>query len=169
MKKLLMILPLVLVLCFVSGCQQGEEMAVEAKADQKEEMDLAQVRQLIEETNIKFGECVKAGDASALASLYTVDTMLLPPPNAPIIKGREGVEAYWATGFQNGFKEIVLTTVEVLAMGDMVCEIGNAEAMFHPEGMDAFQDIGKYLVIWKNVDGTWKIYIDIYNSSLPAQ
>ena len=56
-----------------------------------------------------------------------------------------------------------------MAMGDMVCEIGNADATFQPEGMDAFKDRGKYLVIWKNVDGTWKLHVDIYNSSLPAQ
>jgi len=62
-----------------------------------------------------------------------------------------------------------LTTVEVMAMGDMVCEIGEADVTFHPEGMDAFKDKGKYLVIWKNVDGAWKLYVDIYNSSLPAQ
>jgi len=100
---------------------------------------------------------------------YTEDATLLPPPNAPIIKGREGIEAYWATGFQMGLKDVVLTTVEVMAMGDMVCEIGEADATFHPEGMDAFKDKGKYLVIWKNVDGAWKLYVDIYNSSLPAQ
>jgi len=167
-----MILPLVFLLCLTFSCQKAEEVAEEVKAEQeeaKEVMDLVQVRQLIEETNIKFGEFVQAGDASALASLYTEDTTLLPPPNAPMIKGREGVEAYWATGFQQGFKELVLTTVEVMAMGDMVCEIGNADATFQPEGMEAFKDIGKYLVIWKNVDGTWKIYIDIYNSGLPAQ
>ena len=124
---------------------------------------------MIEEANIKFGEAVKSGDASALASLYTEDTTLLPPPNAPMIKGREGVEAYWEVGFQKGFKEIVLTTVEVMALGDMVCEIGEADATFHPEGMEPFKDKGKYLVLWKNVDGVWKIHVDIYNSGLPAQ
>jgi ketosteroid isomerase-like protein len=167
MKKLFLIIPLVFLLCFTFSCQKAEEVAEQEKP--KEAMDLVQVRQLIEETNIKFGEFVQAGDASALANLYTEDTMLLPPPKAPIIKGREGVEAYWATGFQMGLKDVVLTTVEVMAIGDMVCEIGNAEATFHPEGMDEFKDMGKYLVIWKNIEGIWKLHVDIYNSSLPAQ
>jgi uncharacterized protein (TIGR02246 family) len=163
MKKLCVILAMVLLLCFSFSCQQAEQ------EEPKEVMDLALVRQLIEEANIKFGEAVQSGDASGLANLYTEDATLLPPPNAPIIKGREGVEAYWATGFQMGLKEVVLTTVEVMAMGDMVCEIGEADVTFHPEGMDAFKDKGKYVVIWKNVGGTWKLHIDIYNSSLPAQ
>ncbi len=172
MKKLFAILSLVLLLCFTFSCQKGEEIAENVMAEQEESnevMDLAQVRQLIEEANIKFGEAVRSNDASTLASYYTEDATLLPPPNAPIIKGREGIEAYWATGFQMGLKDVVLTTVEVMAIGDMVCEIGEADATFHPEGMDEIKDKGKYLVIWKNVEGAWKLYVDIYNSSLPAQ
>ena len=151
MKKLLTVLPLALIFCIMVGCQN--------KAVMEEQ----------EEANIKFGEAVRSGDVSALASLYTEDATLLPPPNAPIIKGREGVEAYWTGGFHMGLKDVVLTTVDVMTMGDMVCEIGNADATFQPEGMDSFKDRGKYLVIRKNVDGTWKLHVDIYNSSLPAQ
>jgi len=28
-------------------------------------------------------------------------------------------------------------------------------------------DKGKYIVIWKKVDGEWKYYRDIFNSDLP--
>jgi uncharacterized protein (TIGR02246 family) len=172
MKKLLMILPFVILLCFTFDCQKGEEVAEEVKAEQeepKEVMDLVQVQQLIEEAHVKFSEAVRSGDATALASLYTEDAML-SPPNFPMIKGREAVEAFWAGGFQMGIKEIVLTTVEVIGMGDMVCEIGESEVTIQPEGMDAIKDKGKYLVILKEtVDGTWKAYVDIWNSSLPAK
>jgi len=171
MKKLLMIIPLVILLCFTFGCQQGEEVAEETKAEQEEPkgvMDLAQVIQLIEEANVKFGEAVRSGDAAVLASLYTEDARLLPP-NKEMIKGREGVEAHFAGGFQMGFKDIVLTTVEVMRIGDMVCEMGKADATIQPEGMDAIEDKGNYLVIWKKAaDGTWKIHVDIWQSSLPA-
>ena len=172
MKRLLTFIPLVILLCLTFGCQKAEEVAEEVKAEQEEQkevMDLAQVRQLIEEGHVKFSEAVRSGDATALASLYTEDAMLLPP-NSPMIKGREGVEAFWAGGFQMGIKEIVLTIVEVIAMGDMVCEIGESEVTIQPEGMDAIKDRGKYLAIVKKaVDGTWKVYIDIWNSSLPAK
>ncbi len=172
MKKLLTIIPLVILLCFTFGCQKGEEAAEEVKAEQeepKEVMDLAQIRQLIEEGHVKFSEAVRSGDATTLANFYTEDAMLLPP-NFPMIKGREAVEAFWAGGFQMGIKEIVLTIVEVIGMGDMVCEIGESEVTIQPEGMDAIKDKGKYLAIFKKaVDGTWKVYVDIWNSSMPAQ
>lgn len=168
MKKLLIFIPLVLLFCLTFGCQQGEEAAEVVKAEQPV-MDLAQVRQAIEAANIKFGEAARSGDTAALVNLYTEDARLLPP-NSEMIQGREGVEAYWAGGFQMGIKNIVLTTVEVMGIGDMVCEIGKAQISIQPEGMDAMEDSAKYLVVWKKGDdGMWKLHVDIWNSSLPAK
>jgi len=168
MKKLLTAIPLVLLLCLTFGCQKAEE-AEEAVMVEQPVMDLAQVRQSIEEANVRFGEAARSGDAAVLASLYTEDARILPP-NSEMIQGREGIEAFWGGGFQMGIKDIVLTTVEVLGMGDMVCEIGNAQVSIQPEGMDAIEDMAKYLVVWKKgVDGTWKLHVDIWNTSLPAQ
>jgi uncharacterized protein (TIGR02246 family) len=168
MKKLFMVFPLVFLLCLTFSCQQAEEAAEEVMAEQPV-MDLAQVRQSIEEANVRFGEAARLGDATALAMLYTEDARILPP-NSEMIQGREGIEAFWGGGFQMGIKDIVLTTVEVLGMGDMVCEIGNAQVSIQPEGMDAIEDMAKYLVVWKKgEDGMWRLHVDIWNTSLPAQ
>ena len=152
------------------SCQGTQEQAEQLEQEKPVPvMDLAQVRQEIEEANVKFGEASRAGDAAALASLYAEDARLLPP-NSEMIQGREGVEAYFAGGFQMGIKDIVLTTVDLMAMGDMACEIGKAELTVQPEGMDAIQDTGKYVVIWKKAtDGAWKLFIDIWNTDLPLQ
>jgi uncharacterized protein (TIGR02246 family) len=168
MKKLLTIIPLVFLLCLTFGCQKTEEAAEEVMAEQPV-MDLAQVRLAIEAANVRFGEAARSGDAAALAMLYTEDARILPP-NSEMIQGREGIEAFWGGGFQMGIKDIALTTVDVMGMGDMVCEIGKAAISIQPEGMDAIDDIAKYLVVWKkDVDGTWKLHVDIWNTSLPAQ
>ena len=168
MKKLLMVFPLVFLLCLTFGCQKAEEAAEEVMAEQPV-MDLAQVRLAIDAANVRFGEAVRSADAAALASLYTEDARILPP-NSEMIQGREGIEAYWAGAFQMGIKDIVLTIVDVIGMGDMVCEIGKAVVSIQPEGMDAIEDIAKYLVVWKkDVDGTWKLHVDIWNTSLPAK
>jgi uncharacterized protein (TIGR02246 family) len=152
------------------SCDGTQEQAEQLEqAEPVPVMDMAQVRQSIEEANVKFGEAARSGDATALASLYAEDARLLPP-NSEMIQGREGVEAYWAGGFQMGVKEIVLTTMDVMEMGDLVCEIGKAEVTAQPEGMDAIQDVGKYVVIWKKaLDGAWRLYIDIWNTNLPLQ
>jgi uncharacterized protein (TIGR02246 family) len=164
MKKLIMLLPLVLLLCFSFSCQKGEEVAEEVKAEKeepKEVMDLAQERQAIAEANIKFGEVFSSGDAAALANLYTEDSWLMNP-EGDLFKGREGIEAFWAGAFQTGMKEAVLTTMDVMKMDDMVGEFGKADLTIKPEGQDEIKAVAKYLVIWKKAaDGTWKLYADI--------
>jgi len=164
MKKLFMIIPLILLLCFALCCQKGEELGGEVKAEQeepKEAMALAQEQQAIAEANIKFGEVFGSGDAAALASLYTEDAWLISQ-TGDMFKGKEGIEAFWAGVFQMGMKEVVLTTVDVMRMDDMVGEFGKADLTIKPEGQDEIKSVGKYLVIWKKAaDGTWKLYADI--------
>jgi ketosteroid isomerase-like protein len=132
-------------------------------------MDLSQIRPLIEEGNAKFGEAFRQGDSGALAALYTGEAILLPP-NLDMIQGKEGVEAFWSGAMKMGVKDAVLSTVNLVVMGDLVCEIGKYKLTIQPEGQEAFEDQGKYLVIWKqDVDGNWKLHIDIWNTSMPAQ
>lgn len=145
------------------SCQSPQE------AVQEEVMDLAQVRQSIEASNLRFGEAVRQGDAAALAALYTDDARLLPP-NSEMIQGKDGVQAFWTGGLQMGIKDAVLTTLDVVGMGDAVCEIGQYALTIQPEGQGAIGDKGKYLVVWKKAaDGAWKLHVDIWNTSLPAQ
>jgi hypothetical protein len=111
MKFKLFIVVFILVLGVSSiSCNGTQE-----QAEQEESvpvMDLAQVRQAIEETNVKFGEAVRLGDAAAIAGLYSEDARLLPP-NSEMIEGREGIETFWGGGLQMGIKDAILTTVEV--------------------------------------------------------
>ena len=151
-------------------CQGTQEQAEQVEQEKPVPvMDMAQVRQAIEEANVKFGDAVRMADAAALASLYTEDARLLPP-NSEMIEGKEGIEAFWGGGLEMGIKGAVLTTVDVLGLGDMVCEIGEYDLTIQPEGQEEIKDRGKYLVIWKKAaDGTWKLHVDIWNTNLPLQ
>jgi len=164
MKRLFIILPMVLLLCFTFGCQKAEEVAEELKAGQEEPneaMALAQERQAIAEVYIKFSEVFSSGDAAAMASFYAEDGWLMSQ-TGEVFKGREGIETFWAGAFQMGMKEVVLTTLDVMRMDDMVGEFGKADLTIKPEGQDEVIAVGKYLVIWKKAaDGTWQLYADI--------
>ena len=136
---------------------------------EREELDLAQVRETIEAANLKFGEAVRQGDAAALAAWYTDDAVILPP-NSDMIQGRQGIEEFWGMVIQMGVTDGILTTMDVMGSGDLVYEIGKYTLTIQPEGQEPVEDMGKYVVVWKlQADGSWKLHVDIWNTSIPAQ
>jgi len=133
----------------------------------KEEMDVAQVRQTIEEGNLKFGEAIRQGDAAAIAAAYTEDATLLPP-NSDMIQGMAGIMEFWNAAIQMGVTDAALTTVDVMGADGLAYEIGKYAMTIQPEGQEPVEDMGKYVVVWKlQADGSWKLHVDIWNSSMP--
>jgi ketosteroid isomerase-like protein len=130
-------------------------------------MDLAEIKRSIEGGNLKFGEAVRRSDGPAIAALYTEDAKLMPP-NSEMIKGNEGIKAFWTGGLQMGIKDAVLTTLEVVGIGDLVCEIGKYDLTIQPAGQGVIKDFGKYVVIWKRTAEGWKLHVDIWNTNRPA-
>ena len=64
-----------------------------------------------------------------------------------------------------GIKSIELKTTEVEGLGDTAVEVGSF-TLFAKTG--ATIDQGKYLVLWKRVDGAWRLHRDCWNSNQPA-
>lgn len=154
---------LIFLFCFVLFCCAPPQI------EEIEEMDVEQVRNAIEENNLKFGDAVRQGDAIALAALYTEDATLLPP-DSEMIKGSPAIEEFWSSGFQMGIKDAVLTTVDVFGSGDFAYEIGNYLLTIQVEEQEPVEQRGKYVVVWKQSDdGTWKLHVDIWNSTAPAE
>ena len=132
-----------------------------------QQMDVAKVRTAIEEADAKFVEAFNQGDAAAVAALYTDDATLLPPNNK-MIQGKDGVQEFWNGAMQMGVKVAALTTVDVSGSGNLAYEIGKYSLTIQPEGQEATKDEGKYIIVWKrDVDGSWKLHADIWNSSMP--
>lgn len=131
-------------------------------------MDVIQVRKAIEEGDARFSDAVRKGDGAAIAALYTDDATVLPPDSDPV-KGRAGIQAFWQGALRMGIKEAVLTTEDVSSAGDLACEIGRFSLKIKPEGKDAFEQKGKYVVVWKRApDGAWRLHVDIWNGGPPA-
>ena len=65
-----------------------------------------------------------------------------------------------------GFKTATLEIVEAEGHGDTAIEV--SKYTLQGEGGQVL-DEGKYIIIWKQEDGQWKLHRDIFNSSLPAQ
>ena len=58
--------------------------------------------------------------------------------------------------------------VQVAASGDMAVERGTYRfTQDSPRGVT--EDVGKYVTVWKKVDGTWQVAMDAANSDRPCQ
>ena len=127
------------------------------------QVDPAQLMTEIEAANAKFMELFSAGDAAGLAALYTEDGMILPP-NSDFVKGTEAIQGFWQAVFDMGVASAKLKCVEVEGCGDTAIEVSQFKMLGSDEQV---LDYGKYIVIWKKVDGEWKLHRDIFNSSKP--
>ncbi len=127
-------------------------------------VDKAKIRKAIEAQNEKFMEAVSNGDAAALADLYTENGQTMPP-NSDIVTGKEAIQQGFQSMIDMGIKKLTLNTIEVDGMGETVYEVGKYSIFV--DG-DKITDSGKYIVIWKDVKGIWKLHRDIWNSSLAA-
>ncbi len=103
-----------------------------------------------------------ARDAAALAAIYAKDGALMPP-NSNTVIGRAAIEAFWADFQASGIGAEIKDT-EVYAHGDVGYNVGVYTVT---DTGGATIDEGKYVGIWRHVDGKWQMHRDIWNSNLP--
>jgi uncharacterized protein (TIGR02246 family) len=123
------------------------------------------IHDTISAANEVFMDAFKRGDAAGLAALYTEDGQVMPP-NADFVTGQPAIQGFWQALFDMGIKEARMEIVEVEKHGDSIMEVSKFKLL--AEGGQVL-DQGKYIVIWKKEGGQWKLYRDIFNSSMPAQ
>ena len=102
-----------------------------------------------------------AGDAAALAALYTPDAKVMAPGAEPA-SGTKAIQALFAADLGRGTK-IALTQGDVVGFGDFALETGGWVATA-ADGKHL--DHGRFMTLYKKVDGGWKIYRDISSSSM---
>jgi uncharacterized protein (TIGR02246 family) len=127
----------------------------------------ADVKTDVDASNADFAAAFNRGDAAAVAAHYTEDAQLLPP-NEMTVSGRSNIEAYWKGGVGMGLSALVLTAGEVTSEGNLAYEVG--EFSIDVPGSDGKKSPakGKYVVVWKNVDGKWYMHRDMWNDN-PAK
>jgi ketosteroid isomerase-like protein len=124
-------------------------------------------RAAIEAANAKFSEAFARGDANALSAMYTSDAIAFPP-DSEMIRGSGAIGEFWKAQRDGGVQSAALTTIDVGMSGDVAYEVGNVSLMIQSSGREPTPAMAKYVVVWKRqVDGSWKLHRDIWNS-LPA-
>ena len=148
MKKLLMVLPMVFLLCFAFGCQKAEEVAEEPA------VDIAAETEALKEA---FWANQKAGttkDIELMMSFVADDVV-----SSGIEGGKEGIREWYTNYFEQGryWDNQSIQKIEVSSSGDMGYIVFSWDSHRVVEG-EARVNRGSNTVVWKKqADGTWKI------------
>ena len=124
------------------------------------------IRQQIDAANRGFVEAVGRGDVEAATQVYTDDATILPPGHKQVT-GRSDITAFWAGAAQQlGISGAMLRTTELEVIDDRTAyELGE----FRLDGASGPIDEGKYVVVWRQSNGTWHWHVDIWNSNRSPQ
>ncbi len=136
-------------------------------AQSKAPANVASVGDAIRAVADGYVKATLAGDAKAIAALYTEDATEMPP-NQPPIKGRAAIQQYYEKVFAGvKFASFSLNHLESHAVGDNCYDVGTYKQNVGPAGGAGTDDTGKYVVILKRSGGSWKVAYAIYSSNLP--
>jgi ketosteroid isomerase-like protein len=125
----------------------------------------SEISDAIDAGNQEFEAAFGRSDAAGLAGLYSAEAQLLPP-NHESVAGADAIQGFWQGAIDMGIKEAALETIELEEHGDTAIEVGR----YTLKGGDGqVMDNGKYIVIWKNEDGHWKLHRDMWSSVSAGQ
>ncbi len=89
-------------------------------------------------------------------------------PNAPIATGKDAVAKVIADDFAHDTITWHANKVGVARSGDLGYTSGTTEYSIKDPSGKTISDRGKYLTVWKKqVDGSWEVLYDMFNSDLP--
>jgi uncharacterized protein (TIGR02246 family) len=122
-------------------------------------------QQEIDALNTQWVAAFEARDYAAIESLMAPDSLLLAPGNPPIQGAKAVVETWKAWGELPNVKiTFGAQFVEAAASGDLAYDYGAYDFAFDGD-KGPFAEKGKYIVVWKKIDGAWKVAADIFNNN----
>jgi len=134
----------------------------------EEEVDVEADIAAINEFGNQYTLAMNTGDLDLYVSLHTDDIVKMGP-GAPAAFGKEELRANMKPLFDNFTLEMDLYNEEVQVAGDWGFNRATYTMLITPnEGGEPIFDDGKAVGIYKRqADGSWKLYIDCWNSNVP--
>jgi len=162
-NRKLWIIPVVVALLAAFSCTpQAPAPNPEAEAKAAEA-----ARTAIDAVRAKYVAAENAGDAAAIAALYTDDGVYMPS-NMPAASGKAEIQARYEQIFAQMTQQGEATPAAVDIAGDWAIERGTYKSTLTPKaGGEAMEDTGKYVVVSKKMADGWKVHYLIWNSDMP--
>jgi len=155
MKRIILVSTLLMIFFLFWDCNSGQQGQTAAKTDTSA-IDLNLAKITIEALDAQFAEDFNKGDSLALAGYYAKDGRL------GSVQGRENLVSTFGRMIRNAVKRgtpiIKYTMTSLSSDGEFLIETG----VYKTSDIDGnIKGQGKYLVVWKQEEGSWKIYRDI--------
>ncbi len=163
MRKLSSVTLWAFVSLFTFSCNPGTSEQSSHEENAPRAFDMQKAKSFIDSINLKFSEQFRKGDSVALAAHYWPDAEMLFAHSEPI-KGKEILPA-WGEMTRMGVRDFTFETTDIKGDSDFIIETGNYEMK---DEKKTLIDRGKYVVIWQQRNGEWKLYRDIGNTSMPV-
>ncbi len=144
----------------------------QARADKARKMqmqstkafNLRTARTEINAANRSFMGSFFTGDTVGIANAYTTDCKVMFT-GAPAVVGRANIMTLFSGLKASGITHINIVTTGVFGTEELLAEEG--EVTVYKNDKVIAED--KYLVLWKQEAGQWKMFRDIANSNKPAK
>ena len=148
---------------FLMGCGNTKSPQ-ENNAEQADAFNLEEARSTIAEKTKRFTEAHITKDTLYLNNSFAKDAMAYPP-NSDVVAGWSTISKLNADWVNYGVYEFTETSIRFYGNAEYLIDEGTYHMRYGPENTI---DDGKYINIWKQEDGDWKIFSNIWNTSLPA-
>lgn len=133
------------------------------KIDCKRERNTVSDVDMIKKKTIAFSRAYMDGDIDALVNMYTEDGKIFPN-NRKIMSGKTDLKSYWAIPEGIEILHHKVTPTEITIENDTAYDYGYYEGKTLTKDKKEVAWKGKYLIVWKKIDGNWKIFLDIWNN-----
>src|SRR5262245_4256118 len=124
--------------------------------------DANQIKQRTQEFRTAFN----SKDPANVTPFYTPESVLMPP-NAPTVRGKESILAFYVELYGQGATDLEMETKDIRGHGPLAYESGAYSLTRKPEKGSSTRDRGKYLFIWRNQNNSWLLEYTIWSSDLP--
>jgi ketosteroid isomerase-like protein len=137
----------------VSACSTGANEPGFTREDQD----------AIRKNAVDLAAAFNAKEVEKVLGFYAENSIFMPP-NAPLLRGRDPLKSFYSDLIEKGATDLRLEPDEVSGHGPIAYESGTYSVTY---ANGTSRDRGKYLLVLRNMAGTWRTEKTIWSSDLP--
>lgn len=147
-----------------AGCDSRTDNLAEVKQAQSTSFDVESAKIIIRKRSAEFAKAHITGDIGILDDSFAMDAKILPP-NAPAVIGHEAISKVNVAWVGFGITKFEQEINALYGNQDYMIDEGTYEIIYGPENT---VEVGKYINIWKQEGGKWKMLTNIWNTNAPG-